>query len=99
MSGTAFGAIILHVDPEAAVGGPLAIVQTGDKIVLDVPNRSLNLEVNEIEIERRRANWKPPSPREEDRGYRKLFLEHVLQAGEGADFDFMSKRPYSSKTP
>lgn len=99
MSGTAFGAIVLHASPEAAVGGPLALVRTGDTISLDVPNRQLTLDVSDAELARRRAGWRAPVPTEAARGYRKLFLDHVTQAGEGVDFDFLTQRPYTAKTP
>ncbi len=87
MSGTAAGTVVLHVSPESAIGGPLALVQSGDTIELDVPARRLNLFVDEAELARRRAAWTPP-PRAYERGYGKLFLEHVTQAHEGCDFDF-----------
>ncbi|MCP1199549.1 dihydroxy-acid dehydratase [Notoacmeibacter sp. MSK16QG-6] len=98
MSGTAFGTIILHSTPEAAVGGPLAFVETGDTIHLDVPNRSLTMDVSEEELERRRANWSPPDTVKAEFGYRKLYMEHATQADQGVDFDFMI-RPYTRKTP
>lgn len=85
MSGTSYGTVVLHVAPEAAVGGPLALVQTGDWIELDVPNRRLTLDVPEEEIQRRRAAWKPPKPHYQ-RGWGKLFLDNVLQADQGCDF-------------
>jgi len=89
MSGTAFGSIVLHVTPEAAVGGPLALVRDGDRIRLDVPARRLELLVGEAELAARRKKWKKPAPRAEDRrGYRKLFLASVMQADRGCDFDF-----------
>ena len=87
MSGTAAGTVVLHVSPEAAVGGPLALVRDGDMIELDVPRRTLQLVVADEELARRRAAWQKPSPRF-SRGYGKLYLDHVLQANEGADFDF-----------
>ena len=91
MSGTAFGAIVLHVAPESAVGGPLALVRTGDRIRLDVPARRLELLVSESELESRRRQWKAAAPRREDaRGYRKLFLDTVTQADRGCDFDFLA---------
>ena len=90
MSGTAFGTIVLHVSPEAARGGPLALVRDGDRIRLDVPARTLDLLVDEAELERRRAAWSPPPPHEgAGRGYLKLFLGHVEQAHLGCDFDFL----------
>jgi dihydroxy-acid dehydratase len=88
MSGTSFGTVILHVAPESAVGGPLAVVQTGDEIVLDVATRKLELVVPVGEIERRLAGFKTP-PRHYDRGYGRLFLDHVTQANLGCDFDFL----------
>ena len=99
MSGTAFGTIVLHASPEAAIGGPLALVKTGDQIQLDVPNRRLELLVPDDEIESRRANWQPPATVKADRGYKKLYMDQVNQAGEGVDFDFMTKRPFAAKTP
>ncbi|MGK3967962.1 IlvD/Edd family dehydratase [Sorangium sp. So ce118] len=88
MSGTAYGTVVLHIAPEAAAGGPLALVATGDLITLDVEARSLHLHVNDVELARRRAAWTPPAPHA-DRGYLKLYVEHVLQANDGADFDFL----------
>jgi dihydroxy-acid dehydratase len=89
MSGTAFGSIVLHVTPESAVGGPLALVKNGDRIRLDVPARKLELLVGKAELEARRKKWKKPPLRPEDkRGYRKLFLASVTQADRGCDFDF-----------
>jgi dihydroxy-acid dehydratase len=88
MSGTAFGAVVLHVAPESAIGGPLALVQNGDMIELDVANRSLHLDVSEQELARRRAAWRPPAPSSE-RGYVSMFLRHVQQSNLGADFDFL----------
>lgn len=88
MSGTAYGTVVLHTAPEAAAGGPLALVQNGDMVTLDVPKRSLHLHVDDAELERRRAGWKPPTPRL-DSGYWKLYIDHVLQADEGADLDFL----------
>ena len=87
MSGTAYGTVVLHVSPEAAAGGPLALVRDGDVIVLDVPNRTLTLEVAEEELERRRAQWTPPPLPE--RGWARLYAERVLEASEGADLDFL----------
>lgn len=88
MSGTCFGTIVLHVAPESALGGPLALVENGDFIRLDVPNRALTLEVDDAELERRRAAWRAPEP-PADRGYARLYVDHVLQADEGVDFDFL----------
>ncbi|HUL82165.1 MAG TPA: IlvD/Edd family dehydratase, partial [Gammaproteobacteria bacterium] len=86
MSGTAYGTVVLHVAPEAAVGGPLAAVQSGDTITLDVAARRLHLHVSADELARRLALWKAP-PARETRGYTKLYVDHVLQADRGADFD------------
>ena len=88
ISGTSFGTIVVHIAPEAAVGGPLAIVQDGDEIELDVPARHLELRVPDAEIKARLSRWKPPAPHYA-RGYGKLFLDHILQANEGCDFDFL----------
>jgi dihydroxyacid dehydratase/phosphogluconate dehydratase len=88
MSGTSFGMCVLHVAPEAAVGGPLALVQTGDLIHLDVANGSLDLLVADDELERRRADWAPPAS-EHVRGWPVLYRAHVTQADEGCDFDFL----------
>jgi L-arabonate dehydrase len=87
MSGTAYGTVVLHVSPEAAIGGPLAVVRSGDMIKLDVPARLVSLEVDDAVMEQRRAQWTPPpSP---ERGWAKLYFDHVLQAHEGADLDFL----------
>jgi dihydroxy-acid dehydratase len=100
MSGTAFGSIVLHITPESYVGGPLGLVRDGDMIKLDVPNRSLELLVDDAELARRRAAAPPPKPPEgSERGYLKLYLDHVQQADEGADFDFLAKSPDGRKTP
>jgi dihydroxy-acid dehydratase len=88
MSGTAYGTVVLHTTPEAAAGGPLALVRTGDLITLDVAARRLHLHVDDAELERRRAAWSPPPP-PMDSGYWKLYVDHVLQADEGADLDFL----------
>jgi dihydroxy-acid dehydratase len=88
MSGTSYGACILHVSPEAYVGGPLALVRTGDTISVDVPSRSIALNVAAEELARRKAAWTKPAPRYE-RGYGWLFSQHVRQAHEGCDFDFL----------
>lgn len=88
MSGTHYGSCILHASPEAAVGGPLALLRSGDLIELDVPARTLNMLVDEAELARRRAAWQPP-PRAASRGYVRLYQEHVTQAHEGCDFDFL----------
>jgi dihydroxy-acid dehydratase len=89
MSGTAFGTIVLHIAPEAAVGGPLALVETGDPIRLDVDARALELCVSSDELERRRARLTQPRSAAGASGYRRLYLDHVLQADAGCDFDFM----------
>ena len=88
MSGTAYGTVVLHCAPEAATGGPLALVQNGDLIALDVDARTLSLLVDEAELKRRRAAWQPSEPLA-TRGYVKLYIDHVLQANEGADLDFL----------
>jgi len=88
MSGTSYGACILHVSPESYVGGPLALVRTGDMITVDVPARTITLEVADTELERRRAEWRQPAPRFE-RGYGWMFSRHIRQADEGCDFDFL----------
>lgn len=88
MSGTSYGACILHCAPEAYVGGPLALVQNGDKITVDVPARRIHLEVSDAELARRRAAWTLPPPRYE-RGYGWMFSRHILQADQGCDFDFL----------
>lgn len=90
MSGTSYGACVLHVAPESHVGGPLAFVRDGDPITLDVPSRRLSLDVDDAELQRRREAWKPPAPRYE-RGYGALYSEHITQADEGCDFDFLAR--------
>ncbi len=92
MSGTSYGACVLHVAPESAVGGPLALVHDGDLVELDVPARKLVLHVGEDELERRRADWQPPAPKY-GRGYGALYLRHITQANEGCDFDFLEAGP------
>jgi dihydroxy-acid dehydratase len=88
MSGTAYGTVVLHVSPESAVGGTLALVRDGDEIELDVEARRLELCVADDEIASRRLNWKPPVPSVSG-GYRRLYVDHVMQADMGADFDFL----------
>ncbi|MFL4997458.1 MAG: L-arabinonate dehydratase [Microvirga sp.] len=88
MSGTSYGACILHVSPEAYIGGPLALVRTGDMISVDVAERAISLNVSDEELERRRAAWARPEPRFE-RGYGWMFTRHIKQAHEGCDFDFL----------
>jgi dihydroxyacid dehydratase/phosphogluconate dehydratase len=97
MSGTSYGTVILHVAPESAVGGPLALVQDGDEIELDVPGRRLTLRVEDRELARRREAWRP-RPDQVTGGYLRLFLDHVLQANEGVDFDFLrGRRPVTGE--
>ena len=91
MSGTAYGTVVLHVSPEAAAGGPLALVRSGDRIRLSVRERRLDLDVDPAELARRRAQWQAPSPPR--RGYQRLYAERVLQAEEGCDFDFLRDLP------
>jgi dihydroxy-acid dehydratase len=91
MSGTSYGAVVLHVAPEAAIGGPLAHVRDGDMIRLDVAERRLDLLVDDAELEARREVWQPPEKKDE-RGYRRLHEDHVLQANEGCDLDFLRGR-------
>jgi dihydroxyacid dehydratase/phosphogluconate dehydratase len=95
MSGTSYGACVLHVAPEAHVGGPLALVRDGDPITLDVPARRLSLDVSDEELARRRAEWTPPAPMY-PRGYGALHAAHILQADAGCDFDFLAA---PGKTP
>ena len=88
MSGTHYGACVLHISPESAVGGPLALVQNGDVIEVNVGERRLHLQVSDEELARRRALWKPPV-QPFKRGFTKLYQSHVTQAHEGCDFDFL----------
>jgi dihydroxy-acid dehydratase len=88
MSGTHYGACVLHVSPEAAVGGPLALVRDGDEIELCVDERRLQLCVSDEELAARKAAWAPPAPKA-TRGFVRLYVEHVTQAHEGCDFDFL----------
>jgi dihydroxy-acid dehydratase len=88
MSGTAYGAVVLHVAPESAVGGPLALVRDGDEIELDAEAGRLDLLVSESELERRRAEWKKPAV--PARGWRRLYAERVQQADRGVDLDFLT---------
>jgi len=100
MSGTAYGTVVLHVSPEAAAGGPLALVQNGDFIELDVEARKLHLDVSDEELARRRAQWqKPELPPQMQRGWVKLYVDHVQQANQGADLDFLVGKsgPYVPK--
>jgi L-arabonate dehydrase len=88
MSGTAYGTVVLHTAPEAAAGGPLAIVRNGDIIELDVPKRRIQLQISDEELARRLAEWQAPEPPLKS-GYWKLYVDHVLQADEGVDLDFL----------
>jgi dihydroxy-acid dehydratase len=101
MSGTAFGTIVLHIAPEAAVGGPLAIVQTGDRISLDVEGRRIELLIDDAELQRRLAAWKASPPHREKpvRGYARLFEDCVLQADQGCDFDFLQREGRGKASP
>ena len=92
MSGTSYGACVLHVAPESHIGGPLALVRDGDVIELDVPGRRLTLAVSDEELEKRRADWQQP-PAKFGRGYGALYLQHINQANEGCDFDFLEAGP------
>jgi dihydroxy-acid dehydratase len=92
MSGTSYGTCVLHVAPESHIGGPLALVRTGDLIELDVPARTLTLKVTDEELEKRRADWQQP-PAKYGRGYGALYLQHITQANEGCDFDFLEAGP------
>jgi dihydroxy-acid dehydratase len=97
MSGTSYGTVILHVAPESAVGGPLALVRDGDEIELDAPGRRLDLRVDDRELARRREAWRP-RPDRVTGGYLRLYLDHVLQANEGVDFDFLrGRRPVTDE--
>lgn len=91
MSGTSYGTCVLHVAPESFLGGPLALVQTGDEIEINIPLRTIHWHVDEAEIARRMANWTPPEPKFE-RGYGQLYSKHVTQANQGCDFDFLAGR-------
>ena len=88
MSGTAYGTVVLHVCPEAAAGGPLALVENGDMIELDVEAGRLHLDVADEELARRRESWRPPAPAMTS-GYQKMYIDHFMQASEGADLDFL----------
>ncbi|MBU2240473.1 MAG: dihydroxy-acid dehydratase, partial [Gammaproteobacteria bacterium] len=88
MSGTAFGTVVLHVAPESTVGGPLALVQNGDEITLDVEGRGLHLHISDEEMAARKAAWQPEES-DYHRGYAKLYIDHVMQADQGADLDFL----------
>src|SRR5262249_47728998 len=88
MSGTSYGACVLHVAPESFIGGPLAFVRNGDLIELDVDKRELNLKISPEEVQRRKSGWTAPA-RKFERGYGTLFSRHVKQADQGCDFDFL----------
>src|SRR5215203_4664355 len=88
MSGTSYGACVLHVAPESHIGGPLALVHDGDLIELNVPARRLHLHVSGEELDRRRAGWQQTPPKYA-RGYGALYLQHIIQADQGCDFDFL----------
>jgi dihydroxy-acid dehydratase len=97
MSGTSFGACVLHVAPEAYVGGPLALLKDGDVVELDIPNRSLKMLVSDAELALRKAAWKAPEPKYQ-RGYGHMFTKHIEQADKGCDFDFL-KTEFGGPTP
>ena len=100
MSGTAFGTIVLHICPEAAVGGTLSLVQNGDRIRLDVPSRRLDLLVDSPLLAARRSKWNPPTlPAGSERGYLRLHLDHVEQAYQGCDFDVLKPTFSGVTTP
>ncbi len=88
MSGTAFGTVVLHVSPEAAAGGTIALVRDGDIVTLDTSRRRIDVKLDVVEIGRRRAAWKRPAL--PARGYARLYAEHVTQADKGCDFDFLA---------
>lgn len=98
MSGTHFGSCVVHVTPEAAIGGPLALVATGDMITLDIAARTLNMEVSDDELARRKRAWQPPK-RVHERGYARLYVEHVTQANFGCDFDFLEGTAATPEPP
>lgn len=97
MSGTSYGACILHVSPESHVGGPLALLKTGDIVKIDIPNRTIDMLVDEAELEARRQAWTPPKPKFE-RGYGWMFSKHIKQADEGCDFDYL-ETSFGGPTP
>ena len=98
MSGTSYGMCVLHLSPESHVGGPLAFVETGDEIELNVPERTIQLHVSDDELESRRAAWKKPEPKYA-RGYGQLYINHVTQAHDGCDFDFLQHGPETPEPP
>ena len=89
MSGTAYGTVVLHVAPEAAIGGPLALVETGDEITLDVGARQLELHVDNATLTQRKTAWKQPPGTDTERGYVSLYRKSVMQADKGVDLDFL----------
>ena len=97
MSGTSYGACVLHVTPESYIGGPLAFVQDGDLIELDVPARKLNVLISDAEMSKRKAAWVAPAPKFE-RGFGKLYLQHIQQADKGCDFDFLETQVSSASS-
>ena len=99
MSGTAAGTIILHVNPEGAVGGPLGLVEDGDQIEVNVDEARLDLLVDEKELDRRRRAQAPAPSTAPSRGYRKMYTDHVTQADQGCDFDFLIKQPAQEEQP
>jgi len=99
MSGTSYGTVILHVSPEAAVGGPFAAVRTGDTVILDVPHRTLDIDVSPQEIARRLDGWAPQPVAGAERGWTRLYVQHVRQAHEGADLDFLEGRSGHEQPP
>lgn len=92
MSGTSYGTVVLHISPESAIGGPLAVVKNGDLVKLDVENRRLDLLVSEAELRSRMEAW-CPAHKKYRRGYYTMFLDHILQADKGCDFDFLVGQP------
>ena len=92
MSGTSYGTVVLHISPESAIGGPLAVVKNGDSVKLDVENRRLELLVSDAELRSRLEAW-CPAHKKYRRGYYTLFLDHILQADKGCDFDFLVGQP------
>ena len=98
MSGTSYGTCVLHVSPEAAIGGPLALLQDGDLITLDIPARSFDVALSDDELQARRESWQAPAPHY-TRGYGKLYLDHVTQAEKGCDFDFLHGAPAITPEP
>ena len=98
MSGTSYGMCVLHLTPESHVGGPLAFVKTGDEVELNVPERTIHLHVSDEELEARRSDWQKPDPKYA-RGYGQLYINHVTQAHEGCDFDFLQHGPATAEPP